>query len=457
MVQKINKKDIQYLIIRNGYYYINIPLGNGKLFRKSLKTTDIVEAISYKREIMAGDDWNRRHAAKEMGITISGVYTKASESKEMAKLTNAILQLIEQETTKLKKVTVAQEHLDEEEFKEWKTGNRSQQAEKQTTFGKTIQQAIDEYCEKNIDSGMHKDTKRRYKKLLETTGEWAGGCDKDISVLPGSAAKIFENIKNQDYRAGTINQQINTFIRFANFLNDMELKDNKIPYSSVSKVQKKANDSQTIAFSPEECYKILNSKLLRTQQDMRAFFAVSIYTGSRPIEISNLLTKDVDFERMRLLMPTAKSKNRNIPNPPRYIPIHKDLLNYLKAVSPGKTYFFEKLRKSKSSRKKTSKDTTKYWIDNILKEERVPKYIITEQQNGDEIQEIKQNRTYYSFRHSFMEALARVGTSYDIIGLIAGHKPKTTAGIHYIKDLEAYYNEKREAIDKAVFILPPTS
>ncbi len=450
-VQKINKKDIQYLIVRNGYYYLNIPLGRGKLFRKSLKTTDIVEAIILKRKIMASDDWNRRYAFTEMGIKITGLYTEPSEAIIMREIQSKIEKLLEENEVKLSKTTVEKAHVDEKEFKDWKTGNH-QQITGATTIGKTIQQAIDDYCLDNSND-KHKDTVRRQRKWLETAGKWAGGLDEDISVLPAKAGDIFRQFKKQTYTSGTINQQVSTFVRFAKFLNDRWLTANKIPYSSVTKVQKKADEGQVVSFSPEECYKILNSKVIKNDEE-RAFFAVSIFTGARPVEIQNLMTKEVDLQNMRLLLPTAKSKNQAVPNEPRYIPIHKVLLPYLKAITPGKTYFFEKIRTSKSGKPRTSKELTGYKLDKILEKEKIPKTITIERQNGGKIQKIVQKRTYYSFRHSFMDSLARAGTAPDIISRMAGHKPNTTAGAHYIKDLEAYYNEKQVAINKAVFVLP---
>lgn len=258
----------------------------------------------------------------------------------------------------------------------------------------TIKGAIAEYleCVTALKSESSKEIERYFFRDFENFF-----MSKNIIYLSDVSSRHAESLQAhllKNKKASTINRQFTVYKHFFGKCKVWRfLKKN--PFVHVKKIRE--IDPQIKTITKKEIDKLINSSE-GWFKDALVFLST---TGSRPDELRNLKSKDIDLERMSLNLFCLKNKDGF-----RVIPFNKKYYS-----------FFERLKKSKKpddfifyteAGNRVMTDVLTKKLKRLCEKKRMYKYSI------------------YSLRHTYLTNLAKNNHNLESIRKLAGHQKIST-------------------------------
>ena len=317
-------QDTKYLqMIGNTYYFVKRV--NGKIFKKTLKTSNLKKANILKAKILKGLKSMISNLNTDSGLKIAYVIEEGDDEEEAKKIIEASKRSINNKVSKVddKITTLTTETIYENTF---------------TTI-KEEEQKFYDYCKKtksNIEDRTIEEYKTSFKylyfkfspetkiydilkyedwdnfrdflitlpnKFLRRYGskKWGSDIDKIIDFI---VKEDEEQDKNpESLSARTINKHFNVLSMFLDYLETTQ-KISKNPIKNIKELVEYPNPYQN--FTNEDLgtiwTKIQNKEILN-------FINVAIYSGLRLSAIINIQKKDIDLNTFKLVVQKDKTTN----------------------------------------------------------------------------------------------------------------------------------------------------
>lgn len=258
-------------------------------------------------------------------------------------------------------------------------------------------------------------SKKKYEDINPRTAKNYMSIYKHFEPLHNMA---FSSIKvyhlQEIIDAHKTNGTIKHFKSFLTMLYKYALKNEIVEndYSSLLEMPKVEIKKPKVPFTQDEI------KTLWTHKNDKFinYILIQLYTGARITELLEVTLDNVNLKDRSIYI--AKSKT---PAGVRFIPIHKDILNYIKySVENNKKYLFE--RKNKPI-------TYQYYIKHIFK---------------PIMEFLKMDHTPHETRHTFISQCDRLELNETAVARIIGHSNNNITKHYTHKDI----NDLIEAIDK---------
>lgn len=210
------------------------------------------------------------------------------------------------------------------------------------------------------------------------------------------------------------NGTIKHFKSFINMLYEYAIKNEIVEknYASLLEIPKVEIKKPKVPFTQKEIKTLWKHK----DNEFMNFILIQLYTGARITELLEVTLNNIDLKNRSIYIEKSKT-----PAGVRFIPIHKDILNYIKIlVENNKKYLFERENK---------KISYNYYIRHIFKP--IMEYL-------------KMDHTPHETRHTFISQCDRLELNDTAVSRIVGHSNNNITKHYTHKNID----DLIKAIDK---------
>lgn len=210
------------------------------------------------------------------------------------------------------------------------------------------------------------------------------------------------------------NGTIKHFKSFINMLYEYAIKNEIVEknYASLLEIPKVEIKKPKVPFTQKEIKTLWKHK----DNEFMNFILIQLYTGARITELLEVTLNNIDLKNRSIYIEKSKT-----PAGVRFIPIHKDILNYIKnLVENNKKYLFERENK---------KISYNYYIRHIFKP--IMEYL-------------KMDHTPHETRHTFISQCDRLELNETAVSRIVGHSNNNITKHYTHKNID----DLIKAIDK---------
>lgn len=318
---KKKKRDInlKYLLKINETYYFQKRINKNKVFKVSLKTKDIIQAIK-KRDIILNDINDYLQIEKYNDGSVKNIKIEEHDSPEMVQMVLKTLDNKPSYKTDLDFETLL------DKFRSYKVRIEKKSKSYITDINSSLKYLMWFIEQHNI------------KDLTQMNSQFFNKMQKDFFSIPKNF--FYTQYKDCDLEElkgyyfdddiiphdKTINKHFIIFNEFFNFLvreNFIENNPIKIKFIKVDKTI-----SQKEPLTDDEIIKIFNSSI---KPHILDFFKFNMFTALRSGEIGHLKIKDINFDEKYFIIRNSKTASGI-----RKIPIHEELVEIVLKHSKNK-------------------------------------------------------------------------------------------------------------------------